>query len=56
MDAGAVYAPYIPLQVTPTFLDPDNFQFKKGMRTRYAKKVLRTEYYGVVSVTGLPVA
>ena len=56
MDAGAVYAPYIPLQVTPTFLDPDNFQFKKGMRTRYAKKVLRPEYYGVVSVTGLPVA
>jgi hypothetical protein len=56
MDAGAVYAPYIPLQVTPTFLDPDNFQFKKGMRTRYAKKVLRTEYYGVVNVTGMPVA
>lgn len=55
MDAGAVYSPYIPLQVTPTFLDPDNFQFKKGMRTRYAKKVLRPEYYGVVNVTGLPV-
>lgn len=55
MDAGAVYAPYVPLQVTPTFLDPDNFQFKKGMRTRYAKKMLRPEYYATLDITGLPV-
>ena len=55
MDAGAVYAPYIPLQVTPTFLDPDDFSFRKGMRTRYAKRMLRPEYYGVVTVTGLPI-
>lgn len=54
MDAGAVYSPYIPLQVTPTFMDPDDFTFRKGMRTRYAKKMLRPEYYAVLSVTGLP--
>ena len=56
MDAGAVYAPYIPLQVTPTFLDPDDFTNRKGMRTRYAKKMLRPEYYATVSITGLPTA
>jgi hypothetical protein len=55
MDAGAVYAPYVPLQVTPTFLDPDDFSFRKGMRTRYGKKMLRTEYYGTIDVSGLPV-
>lgn len=54
MDAGSVYAPYIPLQVTPTFLDPNDFSFRKGMRTRYAKKLLRPEYYASISVTGLP--
>jgi hypothetical protein len=54
LDAGYVYAPYIPLQVTPTFLDPDDFTFRKGLRTRYAKKMLRPEYYGAVTVTGMP--
>ena len=54
LDAGYVYAPYIPLQVTPTFLDPDTQVFKKGFRTRYAKKLLRKEFYGKVTVTGLP--
>ena len=54
LDAGYVYAPYIPLQVTPTFLDPDDFTFRKGLRTRYAKKMLRPEYYGAITVTSLP--
>lgn len=54
IDAGYVYAPYVPLQVTPTFLDPDDFTFRKGVRTRYATKMLRPEYYGVVNVSGLP--
>jgi hypothetical protein len=54
LDAGYVYAPYIPLQVTPTFLDPDDFTFRKGLRTRYAKKMLRPEYYGAITVVGMP--
>lgn len=53
LDAGYVWAPYVPLQVTPTFLDPADFSFRKGMRTRYAKKMLRQEFYGSVSVTNL---
>lgn len=53
LDAGYVWAPYIPLQVTPTFLDPADFSFRKGLRTRYGKKVLRPEYYGRLTVTGL---
>jgi hypothetical protein len=54
LDAGFVYAPYIPLQVTPTFMDPNDFTFRKGVRTRYASKMLRPEYYGVITCSGLP--
>jgi hypothetical protein len=53
LDAGYVWAPYIPLQVTPTFLDPNDFSFRKGLRTRYAKKLLRSEFYGQVTVQNL---
>lgn len=53
LDAGYVWAPYIPLQVTPTFLDPSDFSFRKGLRTRYAKKLLRPEFYGQLRVTNL---
>lgn len=53
LDAGYVWAPYIPLQVTPTFLDPADFSFRKGLRTRYGKKVLRSEYYAKIAFTGL---
>ncbi len=54
LDAGYVYAPYVPLQLTPTFMDPNDFTFRKGVRTRYATKMLRPEYYGVINVSGLP--
>jgi hypothetical protein len=53
LDSGFVWAPYIPLQVTPTFLDPNDFSFRKGLRTRYAKKMLRSEFYGQVTVQNL---
>jgi hypothetical protein len=53
LDAGYVWAPYIPLQVTPTFLDPSDFSFRKGLRTRYAKKLLRPEFYGQLNVMNL---
>lgn len=52
LDAGYVFAPYVPLQITPTFLDPDDQTYRKGMRTRYAKKLLRSEWFGRVTVTG----
>lgn len=53
LDAGFVWAPYIPLQVTPTFLDPSDFSFRKGLRTRYAKKLLRPEFYGQLRVLNI---
>lgn len=52
LDAGYVFAPYVPLQITPTFLDPEDQEYKKGLRTRYAKKLLRSEWYGQVRITG----
>lgn len=52
LDAGFVFAPYIPLQMTPTFLDPEDNTYRKGMRTRYATKLLRSEWFGRVTITG----
>jgi len=50
MDTGYVYAPYIPFQLTPVVLDPDDFTPRKGIMTRYAKKVVNNKYYGMVRV------
>ena len=53
LETGAVYAPYIPLIMTPLVYDPKNFTPRKGVMTRYAKKMLRGEFYGKVYVHGL---
>ena len=53
LECGAVYAPYVPLITTPTVLDYNNFQPHKGMSTRYAKKMLRPEFYGKIYAEGL---
>jgi hypothetical protein len=50
MDTGYVYAPYIPFQLTPAVLDPDDFSPRKGILTRYAKKVVNNKYFGLVRV------
>lgn len=53
LEAGAVFAPYIPLIMTPLVYDPDTFTPRKGLLTRYAKKVVRPEFYGKIKVNGL---
>jgi hypothetical protein len=53
LETGAVYAPYIPIMMTPTVLDPENFTPRKGIQTRYAKKIVRPEFYGKIYVAGL---
>jgi len=50
METGAVYAPYVPLIQTPVVLDPTNFTPRRGVMTRYAKKMIRPEFYGKVYV------
>ena len=53
LETGAVFAPYIPLIMTPLVYDPDTFTPRKGLLTRYAKKMLRPEFYGKIYVSGL---
>ena len=53
LEAGAVFAPYIPLIMTPLVYDPDTFTPRKGLLTRYAKKMVRPEFYGLIQVNGL---
>src|SRR6056300_168784 len=50
LETGAVYAPYVPLIMTPLVYDPKNFTPRKGVMTRYAKKMVRPEFYGKVTV------
>ena len=53
LEAGAVFAPYVPLIMTPLIYDPNTFTPRKGLLTRYAKKMLRPEFYGKIYVNGL---
>lgn len=55
LDSGAVYAPYIPLIVTPIVYDFNTFTPRKGVMTRYALKMIRPEFYGKIYVEGLQV-
>ena len=50
LETGAVYAPYVPLIMTPLVYDPKNFTPRKGVMTRYAKKMVRSEFYGKIVV------
>ena len=50
LETGAVYAPYVPLILTPVVYDPTNFTPRRGVMTRYAKKMVRPEFYGLVNV------
>jgi len=53
LECGAVFAPYVPLIMTPLLYDPATFTPRKGLMTRYAKKMIRPDYYGKIYVTGL---
>jgi len=54
LDTGYIYAPYVPLQLTPTMYNPFNFAPVKGIMTRYAKKSVNNRFYGHVRVDGIP--
>jgi hypothetical protein len=53
LETGAVYAPYVPLVQTPLVYDPVNFTPRRGVMTRYAKKIVRPEFYGKILVADL---
>jgi len=53
LESGFVYAPYVPLQVTPTIFGTEDFVPRKGVMTRYAKKMVRPDMYGLVICRGL---
>lgn len=53
LEAGYVYAPYIPLQLTQTIYDPTDFTPRKGIMTRYAKKMINNRFYGVILIDNI---
>jgi hypothetical protein len=53
LDTGYIYAPYVPLQLTPTLQNPFNFAPTKGIMTRYAKKMVNNRFYGALTVDGI---
>lgn len=55
LETGFVYAPYVPLIVTPTIFAPEDFTPRKGVMTRYAKKMVRSDFYGRVIIQNMDV-
>ena len=53
LDTGYIYAPYVPMQLTPVMHNYNNFAPVKGIMTRYAKKVVNNRYYGAIVCDGL---
>ena len=53
LESGYVYAPYVPLQTTPTIFGVEDFVPRKGVMTRYAKKMVRPDMYGLVICRGI---
>ena len=53
LETGAVFSPYVPLIMTPLVYDPETFTPRKGLLTRYAKKMIRPEFYGRIFVNDL---
>jgi hypothetical protein len=53
LEAGYIYAPYIPLQLTATIYDPNDFTPRKGIMTRYGKKMVNNRFYGVIYLDNL---
>lgn len=53
LETGAVYAPYVPLIMTPLVYDPQNFTPRRGVMTRYAKKMVRPEFFGKILIEDL---
>ncbi len=53
LESGFAYCPYVPLQVTPTIFDTETFTPRRGVMTRYAKQMTRSDYYGLVIVVDL---
>jgi hypothetical protein len=53
LESGYVYAPYVPLQVTPTIFGTEDFVPRKGVMTRYAKKMVKPDLYGLVIIRGM---
>jgi hypothetical protein len=53
LDTGYIYAPYVPMALTPTMYNPFNFAPIKGICTRYAKKLVNNRYYGAIKCDGL---
>ena len=55
LETGAVFAPYVPLIMTPLVYDPETFTPRKGLLTRYAKKMIRPEFFGRIFVNDLAI-
>ena len=55
LETGYVYAPYVPLIVTPTIFAPEDFTPRKGVMTRYGKKMVRSDFYGTVTCADMSV-
>jgi hypothetical protein len=53
LESGYIYAPYVPMQLTPVMYNPFDFKPIRGIMTRYAKKFIINRYFGKILADGL---
>jgi len=53
LDTGLIYSPYIPMEITPNFVDPNDFSLRRAIRTRHKVTLIRPEFFSKVIVDNL---
>jgi hypothetical protein len=55
LESGYIYAPYVPLLLTPVIYGPEDFTPRKGLMTRYGKKMVRSDFYATVTILDMSI-
>jgi hypothetical protein len=53
LDTGLIYSPYIPMEITPNFLDPNDLSLRRAVRTRHKISLVRSEFFARVEIDNL---
>jgi len=53
LDTGIIYSPYVPMEITPAFLDPNDLSLRRAIRTRHKVTLVRPEFFSMVDIQNL---
>lgn len=53
LDTGLIYSPYIPMEITPAFVDPNDMSLRRSIRTRHKISLVRPEFFSKIKISNL---